>query len=364
MPPKVDTLFVIADLGPGGSQRVLDLVSRSLSEDGQRVAIVTFSTPQSDFFHLHENIQRTTIETQAPRGNLLSSLVWNGITIWRLRREIQRQRPHTVCSFIAVTNILTIIACAGLPVRLVASERNDPARQRLNFPWQWLRRLLYRHADVVSANSKAALTTLAAYVPSEKLRLVENPVAGGGTKDATTRENVVLAVGRLVPQKGFDVLVEAWARLRPKDWRLVIVGSGEERDQLFEQGQALGVADTISYLPPTPRIAEHFRSASILAAPSRFEGTSNVVMEACAHGLAVVISDRCGDTASFVVDGASGRVVPAEDASMLAGALGELMSSEATRTQYGLQAQKWLMAVATDRLRGWRDVLTGPSQAR
>ena len=93
-----------------------------------------------------------------------------------LRRAIKGTSPKVVLPFLPETNILTILSTIGLNTRVVISERNDPALDRLGFGWDFLRKFLYRYADVVSANSEGALNTLKEYVPEYKLKFVPNPV--------------------------------------------------------------------------------------------------------------------------------------------------------------------------------------------
>src|SRR5690606_38629302 len=137
-----------------------------------------------------------------------------------------KSRFPEVSSFIASTNILTILASRFLPGRLVISERNDPRRQSFGTAWDALRKLLYRQADVVTANSISALEAMRTYVPEGKLQLAENPLPSAVLdRDGILREKIIICVARLHPQKAHNRLLEAFARLAARfpQWRLSLV---------------------------------------------------------------------------------------------------------------------------------------------
>ena len=96
--------------------------------------------------------------------------------ILRLRRALRTTNPAVAVSFVAQTSILTVIAALGLSMRVIVSERNDPHRQSLGPIWDLLRRVVYPWADVVTANSRGALDTLAEFVARDRLLYVPNPL--------------------------------------------------------------------------------------------------------------------------------------------------------------------------------------------
>lgn len=354
-----DVVFVIGDMSAGGSQRVLQRISGELAERGHRLAVVTLSDGSSDFFALDERIHRVSIGLQKPSRGKISSVRGNLLIAWRLRQELARLAPATVCSFIGVTNILVLAASILTPFWLVVCERNNPEKQALGFPWEALRRATYKWASLVTANSMEALNALSTYVPRKKLFLLRNPLPVG-SRIPRERDAVVLAVGRLSPQKGFDVLLDAWAGVKAPGWHLNIVGAGTELLPLQAQATALGILDRTSFLPPVADILELYLSASILAAPSRFEGTPNVVLEASLTGLTAVVSQGCGDALEIVQDGVSGRVVPIGDANALREALQDLVDDRDKRQQYGERAYGRVAAMHDHYLESWLHALRLP----
>lgn len=357
---RTDAAFVIGDLSAGGSQRVLQRITGELAERGHRLAVITLSDSTSDFFPLDPRVQRIGLGLQKPSSGSIRAIFNNLHIIWRLRHELRHLSPDVVCSFIGVTNILAIAASALTPFYLVVCERNNPEKQRLGFPWQGLRRHTYRWASLVTANSMEALNALAAYVPRQRLFLLRNPLPAL-PQTPVARQPVVLAVGRLTRQKGFDLLLEAWAGVNAPGWELHIVGSGPELGPLQALAAELGIAGHTRFLPPVADIMDRYRSASILAAPSRFEGTPNVVLEASQASLPAVISQGCGDALEIIQDRISGRVVPIDHAGALREALQDLVDDQAQRQDYGDRAQGRVAAMHDHYLDSWLQALRLPN---
>src|SRR5207245_2236045 len=136
----------------------------------------------------------------------------------------------------------------------------------------------------------------------------------------------VAAVGRLVPQKGFDVLLEAFARLDAPEVDLLIAGDGPERRRLEALRERLGLGARVHLLGAVDRatVASLYRGARLVACPSRWEGLPLVCLEAMASGRAVVAS-RVDGIPDAVGDGETGLLVPPEDPVVLAAALGALL---------------------------------------
>ena len=129
---------------------------------------------------------------------------------------------------------------------------------------------------------------------------------------------LILALGRLHPNKGFDVLLEALATL-PDHW-LWLAGDGPLREALGARAETLGMAERVRFLGWRDDVPALLAAADILVCPSRSEPLGNVIIEAWAHGVAVVASDAEGPR-HLIEDGRNGLLVPKEDAPALAAAI-------------------------------------------
>jgi len=338
--PAADIALVISDLGDGGAQRVLVCIAAQWARAGRKVTIVTQAGPEEDFFDVPDGVDRLVAGGLGASPNLWRRLIASFRRILLLRRTIRAADAPVVISFVGRTVITSIVACMGLSVRLIISERNDPSRQSLGWVWDILRRLLYRHADLVTANTTGALTALSEFVPSDKLALVPNPVAVPTAVGDTRRRPIFLSVGRLTYQKGFDVLVDAFARVARElpDWRLQVVGRGELQAALKGQAARQRVGDRVDWpglvADPTP----YYSSAEVFVLSSRYEGMPNALLEAMNHGLSVIVTDVSPGPLEYVRDGVSGLVVPADDPKRLAKAMVRLANDPALRHRLGSEA--------------------------
>lgn len=284
----------------------------------------------------------------------------------RLRQLVQRQRPQRLLALLSRTNMLSALAVWDLPIHLVVSERNDPRLQHLPFPWNRLRPLLYGRADVVTANTSGVLAVLRQFPqPFRRLDLLANPLPqtqrSGERLPLAERAREFLTVCRLVPQKGVDVLLEAFALLPlpiRQTWRLRIVGDGPERASLERQARQLGIAAQVSFEGFCSDSPRFFRQAPIFVLPSRFEGMPNALLEAMGFGLASVVTDASPGPLELVEPGVTGLVVRTGDAAALAAALQQLVEDPDLQRRCGAAAAALLRRHDWPVLEPvWRDLL-------
>lgn len=150
------------------------------------------------------------------------------------------------------------------------------------------------------------------------------------------RSNRVLAAGRLTKQKGFDLLLDAWATI-PDDmrtgWELRIVGEGEGRPLLQEKIEKLGLGSQVQLDGHSDNMADEFLESDLFVLSSRFEGFGLVVVEALSFGLPVVSFDCLAGPGEILTHDFNGKLVPPENVDGLAEALAELMVNESLRHQ-------------------------------
>jgi glycosyltransferase involved in cell wall biosynthesis len=162
------------------------------------------------------------------------------------------------------------------------------------------------------------------YVPRAKLRQVLNPlVIPACPPGIERRQKRVIAVARLVHQKGYDLLLDAFGRIADQapDWTLDIVGDGPLLEPLQARARDLGVTGRVVFhghlADPFPLLYQ----ASVFVLPSRFEGMPNAMLEAMGCGLPVIVSDASPGPLELIRHEDTGLVVPKEDAPALAAAM-------------------------------------------
>jgi glycosyltransferase involved in cell wall biosynthesis len=179
---------------------------------------------------------------------------------------------------------------------------------------------------------------------------IPNAVPGvrDGLAHETTqpRDRVIVAAGRLMRQKGFDLLIRAFEPLAAAHpgWRVEIYGDGPERDRLLAMIGARRLQGRVSLMGFSDRLPERLASASIFALSSRFEGLPMVGIESLAAGLPIVAFDCPRGPRELVDDGENGLLAPDGDLGAFTAALAALMADDARRSEMGAAARHSALA--------------------
>jgi len=334
--------LVTGSLEGGGAERVMSDMANYWANGGWQVTLATWSGPEiQDFYVLAPSVKRVWLDVFSPNNSFVGKI---GLTIGRilkLRRLLVASRPDAVLSFIDVSNVHTILAGLGLGVRVVVSERVNPS---LNYTitrlWRALRRVSYRWAEAVVAQTDDAAQwierksrTRVVVIPNS-LRVLPTMVC--------QREPLIVAVGRLSKQKGFDLLLKAFARISSdfQNWRLAIIGVGPERTSLIELRDQLNLIDRVDFIGQVLDVEAWMARAGLVVQPSRFEGFPNVVLESMGMGATVISSDCPSGPSELIEDGVNGCLVPVEDVVTLARVMAELMSQPEVRERLGREASR------------------------
>ena len=335
-------LLVIGSLESGGAERQISDMANYWVAKGWKVLLATWSGAEApDFYPLDALVSRVSLAARADAANSRSRIRVNLGRIARLRRLIVLSQPDVVLSFMPQNNLLTILAGMGLNVRVVVSERVQPALDAsLPRTWRSLRRIFYKHAGAVVAQTEDAARwlerncgTTVVVIPNA-LRCLPEP--------SDDRQTVVVAVGRLTHQKGFDVLLRAFARIAPvfKEWRLAILGEGEERQNLLRLRNELSLDERVEFVGHTSEVVGWMARAGLVVQPSRFEGFPNVLLESMGLGAAVISADCPSGPSDIIEEGVNGRLVPVDDVERLAEVMAELISRPDERARLGRAAYR------------------------
>lgn len=223
-----------------------------------------------------------------------------------------------------------IIAAAVAPrgARVIAQEHLHIGAHGASL--QRALRRAYRRVDAVTVLTEADRRALGDGAARRVARIP--PVhAELHSRQSTSTRPVVVAAGRLVAQKGFDLLIRAFAAVEDPEWELRIYGSGKERDALRAQ-----IADErIRLMGPTDDLGAVLADAGMFVLPSRYEGFGMVLVEAMGHGVPVVAFDCPHGPGEIVTDGVDGLLVPAEDVPGLTAAISALVADPERRARMG-----------------------------
>lgn len=326
----------------GGVERFVCSLANRLSQEGMAVAVGSVDTPASAVhYRLDASVRVLCGARPTPARDAPDASRWRrGWRLWRaqwrigrsLSRLIRDEQPDVVVLNGLTTACSTLAMARRFSSRAICCDHNHfEARSR---PWQWLRRRLYPRVAAVVSLTEADAPRFRALNP--RTEVIYNASTLRADAPALPATPNVLAVGRHVAQKGFDLLLRAWAlvlRALP-DARLRIVGDGPLRAATERLAQELGVQSSIEWLAPTEHIEGRFREAAVFVLPSRYEGMPLALLEAQAMGVPAVAFD-CPTGPAEIITTDTGRLVPAGDVDGLALALVSLLRTPALRERMG-----------------------------
>lgn len=335
-------MLVIGSLQGGGAERQLSDMANYWAAGGIDVTLATWSGPESgDFYPLASGVSRIWLDVRVPRRTLPATLTRSVLRVRKLRRVLRDFKPDAVLSFIDVSNIYTIMAARGLGIRVVVAERTHPAINRtVSRPWRVLRRICYPLAHAVVAQTQDAGQWIGRHC---RARVTVIPNSLRNLPDVRgEREPLIIAVGRLSEEKGFDLLLRAFARISPDfpGWRISIVGDGAERRALMQLRDELMLTDRVEFVGEVRQVELWMARAGLLVHPSRREGFPNVVLEAMGMGCAVICADCRAGPSELIQDGVNGRLVPVDDVDALGRVMAELIAAPEIRERLGGEASK------------------------
>lgn len=347
----------------GGMERVLANKANYLTGHGYEVVIVT--TDQQGlppFFPLAEQIRCIDLGINYEENNGKSFA--NKLLHYPLKQYRHKKRLAAILKQ-EKPDITVSMFCndAGFITRI-----NDGSKKVLEIHFSKFKRLqynrkgLWRLADLW--RSKQDEKTVRRFdkfvVLTEEdkgywgnlpnITVIPNANTFATSQTAALENKKVIAVGRYTHQKGLERLIEAWHILSPEfpDWKLDIIGDGEERDKLQHLIRFYHLEEQVTLASPTKSIDKVYLDASVLAMSSRYEGLPMVLLEAQAFGLPIVsFACKCGPK-DIVADGETGFLVEENDIEGLAWQLAKVMKDKNLRKQMGRKAKEATLRYAED----------------
>lgn len=310
-------LFYTHALAGGGAERVFARLASGFSARGDRV---TFAVD----FDATENrglLSRDVDLIVLPPGHGPATLA--------LAKLLRRERFDASLSALSVSNLkhaaaATLAGSLGRAVITYHGYYESEAARLSNIGYR-LTPILSRAAGAAVAVSNALRDDLVKrfFVPETRIRTIYNPAAPepfpaeATAEDLAARGPIVLAMGRLVPDKDFITLIRAFARVENPGTKLVILGEGPERARLASEAQRLGVAARVALPGFIGDIGRELEQAKCLVIASERETFGLSCVEALAYGLPVIVTD-CGGPTEVLGSAADGPPIPVGDVAALA----------------------------------------------
>lgn len=319
-------LFVIPNIGKGGAERVLSILANYLN-DRHEIEILKFDNDEP-FYEISKDIKITNANFSIGNSSLLVEMLRR---IIYLRKAFKKRKSDVIISFLDYVNILSSIANFGLKNKLIIAEHSN-----YNFLqgriWRFLRKITYYFAD--------GLTVLTRYDSKhytyvKNVTVMPNPMFKIPKISEFKKENIILAAGRLIELKGFDIFLKALNKIDKNlldTWKIIIVGDGTERQNLQNLAKELNLS--IEFTGFVKNIDEYYKKAKIVVVTSRIEGFCNILMESIYFDVARISTDCIAGPSELIEDGKDGFLCEVDNTDEIAKKLEILMRDENLREEF------------------------------
>ncbi|MEV4175852.1 glycosyltransferase family 4 protein [Nonomuraea sp. NPDC049709] len=292
-----------------------------------------------------------------PRGEFAADYFTERVE-WAAMEYVSKLRDGILVTTRPALNLIAARRAPKSVIRVAQEHMNLSA-----YP-DTIRREIARHYDRFDAITVLTRTNRLEYqrlLPRTPIVQIPNAVHKVDQERSQQGSPVVIAAGRLVPQKGFDLLIQAFAQVVPEhpEWRLRIFGTGPRGGQLAGLVAQYGLDEHVSLPGRTDRLERELTDASVYALSSRFEGLPMVMIEAMTHALPVVAFDCPTGPGDVLTDGVDGVLVPPRDVDALAAALNRVIADRDLRVRMGRAAARASRAYGPEQVMPlWEDLFS------
>lgn len=338
---KIKLSFYLPHLHSGGVERVIINLLRHLDREKFQPLLILSKREGAMLELLPEDVQVIDLQGLAMRK-----------AIGKVAKHLRKHQVDIAYGGTNAANLTLLLACRLISPRplIVASEHATPRLFLDEAKWRTLRvffmRLLYPWADTIAVPLEDIGQELKSllHAPQLPITVLPNPLVTPSEEPhprnhETDSEALFVAAGRLVPLKGFDILIKAFAKLVPKfpQTRLLILGEGPQRLQLESLITQLKLQNLVKMPGNVPDPTVYYKKAKALICASRWEGFGNVMVEAMACGTPVIATDCPVGPRHVLENGKSGLLVAPEDPEALAHAMSKLLSEPKLALQMSKQ---------------------------
>ncbi|WP_082810810.1 glycosyltransferase family 4 protein [Alcanivorax sp. NBRC 102024] len=356
----MNLLFVIGDISSsGGTERVTTEVAAALSDAGHQVSVLSLFGPANPWFDLPETISVKAAGLKPAGSNLFRAAA--------ISRCLYQAAVRTEVDAVILVDSILFAFCVPWSLfstaKIVCWEHFNLSTSHGTSMRSLARLAASRMCDkVVVLTERDAAAWRAKYHIFDRVQSIWNPIPRFSAYQSSPGDQeprIALAVGRLAPEKGVDVLLKAWKKLGDarEGWVLRIVGGGVEEASLKALADDLEVTESVVFVGQVRDVAAEYRAASLYVMSSRWEGLPMTLLEAQHFGLPSVSTD-CMTGPREVLSCNNGILVKEEDPVDLARGMARLMASPALRQEQGAAARENASRYATSSIsRQWEEML-------
>lgn len=353
-------VFFTMVLNKGGSERVIVNLCNEHLIKKHKITIITCLSDQS-LYHLNTQIVHVKIDkTQKERTQNKS------LRFFRRRKKLEKIlkeiKPDIIISFLPEPSFLALSLKSKLQIPLIISERSDPALEYRSFIYKIIIKLLYTNGDGFVFQTEDAMKWFD-YKTQTKSIIIPNPLTSDAcrTRYKRNRKKEIVAVGRLVPEKNYQMLFYALKEVLNEfpEYILRIYGEGPLQEELEECKRKLGLDEKIFLMGNKDDIFDWIYDSALFVLSSKVEGMPNSLMEAMALGLPVIATDcPCGGPRFLIDNGDNGILVKNDNVQEMVQGIRNVLSNPELAEKIGQNASKIAEKLAPEKInKKWEDYI-------
>lgn len=303
-------VFCIDSLNKGGAERVISILANNFSNKNEVSIITTTSTKCA--YTIDNSINLFSLDNE--KVNALQRLK----RPYRMYKLLKKLNPDIVICFMPSQSFRVLLVKPLFKFKTIVSVRNDPKMEFKPLKCKLVKFLFYNRSDGFVFQTEDAKNYFNKKIQSRSI-IIPNPIKQEfiDRKVYTgKKENVIVSVGRLEPQKNHELLIDAFYDIKDKfkNYKLIIYGEGYLREKLEKKIEKLGMKDRILLPGNVDNIAEKLEKAKLFVLTSNYEGMPNALMEAMALSLPCISTDcPCGGPKFLIKDNKNGILVDVGD---------------------------------------------------
>lgn len=328
--------------GCGGTERVTLQIANALV-DKYNINILSIEKKREELFFPADNRIKFDYLYSKRIDNHLKRYFFS--IIIGIRKYLKKNNIDILIVVDVTQLIMVYWATLGLDIKIISWEQFNCLRSEGS--------LIHRAARKIAAKYTNAIITLTdedkkAYVdyfkPRANVMRIYNPITfpNVDVKKDELKENIILSIGRLSYQKGYDLLLDVANLLfntyQVRNWKWIIVGEGDERKKIEDKISDYNLVNKVILVGEKENVSEYLNNSKIFVLTSRYEGFGLVIAEAQQFGLPVISFDCKMGPAELVENGKNGYLVPCFDIENMAKKIRELITDDNKRNKLAIQA--------------------------
>ncbi|QKJ64450.1 glycosyltransferase family 4 protein [Flavobacterium sp. M31R6] len=337
---KKKVAFIIPSLEAGGAERVAVTLANKFINENEVFLLVLNKT--KTMYTVDNSIQIHFLkEAYIPSVNWFIALKNNFRFIKQLIKIVRHNKIDILISFTTTANILVILSNFFIKSASYISERNNPEVYQLSLFRKISVRILYHFTDALIVQASFSKKYFQHFLKPKKIQIIPNPIDENllsRREEYGKRDNIILTVGRLDANKNQKLLLEAFANLNTKNWRLVLVGDGVLKTEYQMLAKRLGIANKVDFIGTVSNIEDYYNSAKLFVFTSQSEGFPNALLEALSFGIPCIASDCNSGPSEMIKHTENGFLFENNNQKQLEKQMSKLMENEELRLKFSSNA--------------------------